>query len=575
MLEKARTGITGLDEITNGGLPKGRPTLICGSAGAGKTLFGMEFLAHGVLDFNEPGVFMTFEENELDLAKNVSSFGYNLPELAARKKLIIDHVRVERSEISETGEYDLEGLFIRLGYAIDSIKAKRVVLDTVEALFAGLPNEAILRAELRRLFGWLKEKGVTAVITGERGEGSLTRYGLEEYVADCVILLDHRVDDQVSTRRLRIVKYRGSRHGTNEYPFLISKRGISVFPITSIGLDHPSSSERISSGIPRMDAMLGGKGFYRGSSILVSGSAGTGKSSIAAAFAHAACQRGERALYIAFEESPDQIMRNMRSVGIQLLPCVEKGLLKFHAVRSSAYGLEMHLVTFHDLITQFKPAVVVMDPVTNLLTGGNDRQVKSLLTRLIDFFKHQKLTSMFTSLTGWAESGFETSEAAISSIMDSWILVRNVETAGERNRALYVLKSRGMAHSNQVREFRISDQGLTLIDVYVGEGAVLTGSARQAQEARERAEALLRRQEAGRLERTIERKRRATQAQIEALEAALESEVEEISKALLEGELRAKEIAADRAAMARKRMADKNSHARNKSKSITRSGNGS
>jgi circadian clock protein KaiC len=448
------------------------------------------------------------------------------------------------------------------------------VLDTVEALFAGLPNEAILRAELRRLFGWLKEKGVTAIITGERGEGTLTRYGLEEYVADCVILLDHRVDEQVSTRRLRIVKYRGSRHGTNEYPFLIGRRGVSVLPITSLGLDHPSSKERVSSGIPRLDGMLGAKGFYRGSSILVSGTSGTGKSSIAAAFARAACERGERVLYVAFEESPDQIVRNMRSIGMNLAPWVEKGLLKFHAIRSSVYGLEMHLVTFHELITELNPAVVVMDPITNLLAGGDTMQVKSLLTRLVDFFKHRKLTSMFTSLTSGTEAAIETSEAAISSIMDTWILLRNIEMGGERNRALYILKSRGMAHSNQVREFRLSDKGINLIDVYVGEGTVLTGAARQAQEARERAESLVRAQEVARLQRGIERKRRATQAQIETLQATLESEIEEMSKTLHEGELRIREIGHDREAMARKRMADANAFAGSKAKSTIRSGNG-
>jgi circadian clock protein KaiC len=575
VLEKSPTGISGFDEITGGGLPKGRPTLVCGSAGCGKTLFAMEFLVRGITEFNQPGVFIAFEENANDLEENVSSLGFNLRELEARKKLVIDHVRVERSEISETGEYDLEGLFIRIGYAIDSINAKRVVLDTIESLFAGLPNEAILRSELRRLFQWLKDRGVTAIITGERGEGTLTRHGLEEYVADCVILLDHRVEQQLSTRRLRIVKYRGSEHGTNEYPFLIGRNGISVLPITSLGLDHAASSQRISTGIERLDAMFGGKGYFRGASILVSGTAGTGKSSLAAAFALETCAQGERALYIAFEESPAQIIRNMASIGLDLAPCIEKGLLRFHAVRSSIYGLEMHLVAFHDLVMEFKPSVVIIDPITNLLAGGDDQQVKSMLTRLVDFFKQNQLTALCTSLTSGNDANIETSEAGMSSLMDTWIFLQNLDHGGERNRALYVLKSRGMPHSNQVREFRLSNKGIELVDVYTGSGKVLTGAARQAQEARDKAEALARRQAIDRLKRAIERKQRAARAQVEVLQAELESEVEELNQSLQEETLRTQAQATDRAAMAQKRMADTNSRSTAaKTSAISRSRNG-
>ena len=370
-LEKVPTGISGLDEITGGGLPKGRPTLVCGSAGCGKTMMGIAFLTHGAMEYDEPGVFMAFEETADELSANVASLDIDLRQLMARRKLIVDSVRLERSEIEETGEYDLGGLFIRLGEAIDSIGAKRVVLDTIEVLFAGLSNHAIVRAELRRLFGWLKDKGVTAFITAEQGDGELTRYGLEEYVADCVIELDQRVTDQIATRRLRIVKYRGSAHGTNEYPFLITKNGVSVLPVTSMGLDHQATTRRIGTGVPRLDTLLGGKGYYRGSSILVSGGAGTGKTTLAAAFAAAAGRRGERCLYITFEESASQILRNMRSVAIDLEPFVKKGLLQFHSVRPTTQGLESHLAAIHDLVATFQPAAVVADPITNLTTVGS------------------------------------------------------------------------------------------------------------------------------------------------------------------------------------------------------------
>jgi circadian clock protein KaiC len=476
-LKKEPTGIPGFDEITGGGLPSGRPTLVCGSAGAGKTLFAMEFLVRGETLSNQPGVFISFEETDNELATNVASLGFDLQQLVADKKLLLDYVFIERSEIEETGEYDLEGLFLRLGHAIDTIGAKRVVLDTLEALFSALPNEAIIRAELRRLFRWLKDKGVTAVITCERGEKTLTRYGLEEYVADCVILLDHRVQNQISTRRLRIVKYRGTSHGTNEYPFLIDEQGVAVLPITSLGLNHKASNAFISSGIPRLDAMLNGKGFYRGSSILVSGTAGTGKSTMAAHFIEAACKRGERALCFAFEESQDQIIRNMRSVGIELEKFVRKGLLRFRNARPSAWGLELHLAMIHKYIDEYEPVVVAIDPITNFFTIGDATETRSMLTRLIDFLKIKQITAMFTSLTSTG-SELERSEVEVSSLMDAWLLVKNIESNGERNRGFYILKARGIAHSNRVREFLLTDHGIDLIEAPVGPEGVLMGSAR-------------------------------------------------------------------------------------------------
>jgi circadian clock protein KaiC len=560
-LPKTPTGIEGLDEITFGGLPKGRPTLICGSAGCGKTLLSMEFLVHGATHYDEPGVFMAFEETEEDLRKNVASLGYDLEDLSNRKKLVVDYVHIERSEIEETGEYDLEGLFVRLGYAIDSIGAKRVVLDTIESIFAGLPNPSILRAELRRLFRWLKEKGVTAIVTGERGEGTLTRQGLEEYVSDCVILLDHRVKEQISTRRLQIIKYRGSTHGTNEYPFLIDESGISVLPITSVGLDHKASSERVSSGVDRLDTMLGGKGYYRGTSILVSGTAGTGKSSLAAHFVDAACRRGERCLYFATEESPDLIVRNMRSIGIDLSFWIKKGLVRFDATRPTFYGLEMHLLRMHKLITETKARVVVVDPITSYISLGDSLEVKAMLNRLIDFFKSCQITALFTSLTEGG-SALEQSEVGISSLMDTWILLRPIESSGERNRGIWILKSRGMAHSNQLREFLITEHGIDLVDVYLGTGGVLTGTARAAQEAKEKAEALLREQEIERKQRNVERRSKALEARMAALRTQFEIEKEELEKEINEQKRREGVINENRAGMAVRRKADASSNQR-------------
>ena len=475
-LKKSPTGIEGLDEVTGGGLPTGRPTIVCGGPGSGKTMLGIEFLVRGATQFGEPGVLMAFEETREDLAQNVASLGFDLNDLAARKKLFLDYVHIERSEIQETGEYDLEGLFIRLQHAIDLVGAKRVVLDTLEALFSGFSNQGILRAELRRLFRWLKDRNMTTVITAERGDGALTRYGLEEYVSDCVIVLDHRVAGQLSTRRLRIVKYRGSVHGTNEYPFLIDEHGISVLPITSFGLNHGVSTQRVSSGISDLDKLLEGRGYYRGSTVLISGTAGSGKTSIASHFVDAACKRQERCLYLSFEESVAQVTRNMRSVGINLEPWVKKGLLQFHGIRPTEHGLEMHLVRLHKMVDQFKPRVVVLDPVTNLISRDGDREIQSMLMRLIDFLKGNQITAVFTSLT-ISGNHAEQSEVGISSLIDTWIVLRELEENRERNRGLYVVKSRGMAHSNQVLEFFLTDRGVTLVPAAPGATGAPNGSA--------------------------------------------------------------------------------------------------
>jgi circadian clock protein KaiC len=526
-LPKCPTGIQGLDEITGGGLPRGRPTLVCGGAGCGKTLLAAEFLVRGAVQFGEPGVFMSFEETEAELKANVASLRFDLAGLVRRKKIVLDYVHIERSEVQESGEYDLEGLFVRLNHAIDSIGARRVVLDTLEALFAGIPNEAILRAELRRLFRWLKVKGVTAVITAERGREQLTRHGLEEYVSDCVILLDHRVYEQIATRHLRVVKYRGALHGTNEFPFLIGDEGISVLPITSLGLNHKISSERIATGIPRLDAMLGGRGFFRGSSILLTGTPGTGKTIVAANFAQAACRRGERTLFFSFEESPNQIIRNMHSIGLRLEPMVKRGLLRFHAARPSLYGLEMHLATMFKEIAAFQPHVVVMDPITSLMDAGTASECRAMVTRLVDYLKAGQVTTLFTSLTQGGHA-LQQSEASMSSLMDSWLLLQDFEGNGERNRVLYVLKARGMAHSNQIREFLISNRGVDLVDAYIGPSGVLTGAARVAQTAREKAEALASQQEAARRQRELKRKRVALEQQITGLRSEHEASAEEL-----------------------------------------------
>ena len=557
ILQKSPTGISGLDEITRGGLPLGRPTLLCGSAGCGKTLMSIEFIVRGALEFNEPGVFMAFEEKADELATNVASLGFDLNTLVADKKIRIDHVHIERSEIEETGEYDLDGLFIRLGYAIDSIGAKRVVLDTIENLFSGLTNQNILRAELRRLFGWLKEKGVTAIITGERGENSLTRQGLEEYVSDCVILLDHRISNQISTRLLRIVKYRGSMHGTNEYPFLIDEDGISVLPITSLALDMEVSTKRITSGIDSLDKMLGGDGFYEGSSILVSGTAGTGKTSLAASFVDANCRNGKRCLYFGFEESPSQIQRNMRSIGLDLSAHVESGLLEFHSSRPTLFGLEMHLVAIHKRIKKYQPDIVVLDPITNLITVGSVSEVKAMLIRLVDFLQNEGITVLFTALALNNTINEQTDEG-ISSLVDSWLLIRDIEFNGERNRGMYVMKSRGIGHSNQVREFIITAAGLDLVDVYLGPEGVLTGSAREAHIVKEETGLALQGYAVSRKDREILRKRRMLESQIANLRTEFESVEEELNKVYMEEELKKNIQEKNRNDLAKKRHGDDN-----------------
>jgi circadian clock protein KaiC len=557
-LRKTATGITGFDELTGGGLPQGRPTLICGSAGCGKSLFASEFLIRGATQFGENGVLMTFEETADDIKKNVASLGFDVEKLMAEKKLYVDYVRVERAEIDENGEYDLEGLFVRLAHAISTVNAKRVVLDTIETLFSGFSNQGILRAELRRLFGWLKDRGLTTVITAERGEGSLTRQGLEEYVSDCVILLDHRVNGQISTRRMRVVKYRGSTHGTNEYPFLIDEQGISVLPITESSMDYAVSAERHSSGVPELDAMLGGKGFFRGTSILVTGTAGTGKTSLAAHLVDSICRGGERAMFFAFEESPAQMIRNMRSIGVDLQPHVQRRLLQIHSTRPTVHGLEMHLVRLHKLVENFSPAVVVLDPISNLQSAGTLEDSTNMLVRLIDFLRKKGITGFFTSLSS-PERAMESTEEGMSSLVDAWLLVRDIELSGERNRALWVLKSRGMAHSNQVREFLITSKGVRIIPAYLGAGVVLTGSARLNQEGKDRAEAQAAREEMERNRLVLEHRRKATEAQIEALRAQLRTEEEEFARVAANAKVRSEALESARAANAQSRKV-RNSH---------------
>jgi circadian clock protein KaiC len=460
---KTLTGISGLDEVTGGGIPTGRPTLICGGAGCGKTLFGVQFLVRGIMDHNEPGVFMSFEEPAKDLVLNVRSLGFDIEKLVEQKKLRIDHVRVERSEIEETGEYDLEGLFIRLNHAIDTIGAKRVVLDTIESLFGGISNTAVLRSELRRLFLWLKEKAVTAIITGERGDKTLTRQGLEEYVSDCVILLDFRVIDQIATRRLRIIKYRGSTHGTNEYPFLIDEKGISVIPITSLKLDHKVSTQVISTGLPQIDSMFSKKGIFKASSILLTGSAGTAKTIMASSFALAACKRKEQTIYFSFEESQAQLIRNMRSVGINLEPHVRSKLLHINSSRPSLSGLERHLLVVHKLIEEHNPTTVIVDPISSLLSIGSLNEVRDILIRIIDLLKQKGINAFFTSLTQ-AGSSMKKDLAvdAVSSLADIWIDISNHNYNNNKGRQLRIIKVRGMGHDARTHQFIINNKGIQI-----------------------------------------------------------------------------------------------------------------
>lgn len=520
-LLKAATGIEGLDDILLGGIPDGRPTLVCGAAGCGKTLFGMTFLVKGVMDHGETGVFMSFEERPGDLVQNVESLGFDLQAQIDAGKVVIDHVYIDRSEIEETGDYDLEGLFLRLGYAIDSVGAKRVVLDTIEALFSSFKDTAILRSELRRLFYWLKERGVTTVITGERGDGQLTRYGIEEYVSDCVILLDNRVVDQITTRRLRVVKYRGSAHGTNEYPFFIDEHGLTVLPITAAGLNHEASQSIVPTGIHGLDSMLSKGGYYQGASVLVSGLAGTGKTTFAASFINASCSRGERCLYFSFEESANQLLRNMSSVGIDLARYRDNGLLKIESARPSLYGLEVHLARMHREIKTFNPHAVIIDPISAF--RGPESEVHATLLRLVDLLKSRGITAIFCSLADVAVRA-PGLEREISSLMDTWISLTNVEADGEHNRLLFVLKSRGMGHSNQVREYQIGDQGITLTQPYIGPNGVLTGTARLRQEALEARAEHARLEAIERRKREVVKKRGDMERQIAAMRAELDSQ---------------------------------------------------
>ncbi|MDE2404549.1 MAG: circadian clock protein KaiC [Sphingomonadales bacterium] len=526
-IEKALTGIEGFDEITAGGLPRGRPTLVCGSAGCGKTLFASTFLVNGARE-GEPGVFVTFEERPRDIVDNVASLGFDLGGLVEEGRIHIEHIAIDPSELAEVGDYDLEALFMRLELAVEEIGARRIVLDTIESLFSAFQNPAILRAEIRRLFDWLKEKGLTAVITGERGDGTLTRQGLEEYVSDCVILLDHRVHNQVSTRRLRIVKYRGTAHGTNEYPFLIGEDGFSVLPVSSLGLAHKVFDERITSGVPDLDRMLSGGGFHRASSVLVSGVAGSGKSSIAMCFAAAACRAGERALYFSFEESAEQTVRNMRSIGLDVAPMIASGLLRCVAARPTFYSLEMHLAIMLREIARFQPSLVVLDPLSAFLDSGESLEVQAMLLRVVDYLKSKGVTGIFTHLTH--DQTIARTDAGLSSLMDAWLLLLNREVNGEFNRQLYLLKARGMAHSNQVREFVMSSEGIRLIEPYLGENGAVTGSARRYEEARVRKDEVERRAAVEALQERVEQRRRKAEAQIAALQFEVAAEEAELNR---------------------------------------------
>lgn len=554
ILSKAPSGIQGLDEVTGGGLPRGRPTLVCGDAGCGKTLFATEFLARGILEYGEPGVFMSFEESPEELTANASSLGFDLKGLAQSKQLSIDHVLVERSDIEESGEYNLDGLFFRLELAIEEVGAKRVVLDTIESIFSSLPNEGLLRSELRRLFRWLKDRGMTVVITGEKGQGSLTRQGLEEYVSDCVIFLDHRVVNQISTRRLRVVKYRGTLHGTNEYPFLIDEEGISILPITYAGLVHKVSNERVSSGIPRLDEMLGGLGYFKGSTLLLSGTAGTGKTCISSSLVRAACDRGEKCFYFSFEESPEQIVRNMRSLNIDLNSCIEKGLLQIISSRPTAYGLEMLLLALHKRIKNFKPDIIVLDPITNLIRIGNFSETQSMLTRFVDFLKNRGITALFTSLNEQGEDP-QTSRIGLSSIIDTWIVLQVVYSGGERNQILSVVKSRGMGHSNQQAEYKLTDKGLKLLDTYVGPHGVLTGSARLAKETEDEALNKAMAEEIVRKQRDRELHRKAFERHMEQLRDEFEAEDAVLKQEINEKIRSSEQVELDRCVMSASRKA--------------------
>jgi circadian clock protein KaiC len=528
-VDKCPTGIAGLDEILSGGLPSGAPTLFSGGPGCGKTLFGLEFVIRGAEKFGDRGVFLSFEETAEELARNVASCGIDLMKFVKSGQIYVDYIQVDPRQHQTAGEYDLEGLFIRLRHAIDSVKAKRIVIDSIEALFSGFEDSHVLRGEIGRLFRWLKSAGITAIITAEKGDGAFTRHGLEEYLADCVVFLDHRVSEEHSVRRLRVIKYRGANHATDEFPFLIDKDGIAVMPISSVELDYTAPRTRISSGVPGLDEMFDGGGFYCGSTVLVSGTAGTGKTTLATNFVHAAAKRGQRALYFAFEESPSQICRNMESIGLELDRWVKKGLLDFEAVRPTLTGLEGHLMRMLRCVDRFKPDVVVIDPLTNLLAVGRPAEVKAMLTRVIDHFKKAEITALFTSLT---EGGnpIEATDVGVSSLIDTWLLLRDIETQGERNRGLYVLKSRGMGHSNQIREFLITTNGVRLVDMYVSRDGALVGSARVARETFDREREKYTDAERRNLRSRQEQRLKAFEAEIAARRASLLAELEELDR---------------------------------------------
>jgi circadian clock protein KaiC len=553
-LDKAASGLEGLDEITLGGLPRGRPTLVYGGPGCGKTLFGIQFLARGAAQHHEPGVFLAFEESIDDVKQNAQALGYDFRALIDQKLLALEHAVIDPAREIGHGEYDLDALFMRLARAVDSLSAKRLVLDSPEVLIRQDADKAAIKESSERLFRWLRNRGVTSIVTAAEGNGG-SRHGFEEYIADCVVRLDHRLDQQVSTRTLRVIKYRGSAHGTNEYPFLIDQSGIRVLPVTSIGLNHQVSTERVSTGVSRLDTMLGGAGFFRGTTVMLSGTPGSGKSSLAAHYTDAACRRGERVLAFTYEESPRQITRNMKSIGLDLERWESQGLLRFIAARPSMYGLEMHLAIMLGAIAEFDPQSVIIDPISNLVRAGREREAQTMVVRLIDALKTRGITTILTHPTSGLPSADHT-DLAISSIIDTWMFVQNLQNGGERNRALYILKSRGMAHSSQIREFVITGEGIELIDVYTGPDGVLTGTARASREAQDKAATRGRQQEIEREKRRIGRRRKAVEAQIAALEAELEAEELDSSRLIEHAEAREGQLSQDREEIARRRSAD-------------------
>ena len=555
-LPKAPTGIQGLEEITGGGLPRGRSTLVTGGAGTGKTLLGVQFLVAGAREYGEPGVLVTFEESAEKVAANVASLGFDLGELQRDGLLVIHSFRTDPMEVQEIGEFDFGPLSLLLDDAIKRIGASRVVIDSIELLFVAFREQAIVRAELGRLFRWLEDRGVTSIVTGERGENdALTRHGIEEYVSDCVIALDHRSENDVSTRRLQVVKYRGSAHETNEFPFLISSRGFTVLPITSVVMEYTASGERISTGVPRLDTMLSG-GLFRGSMVLVSGGAGTGKSTLGAHLIDATCARGERALLVLYEESGGEVIRNMGSVGLDLGRWVEAGLLRIWAARPSAFGLETHLTILARLLDEHDPAVAVLDGIASLARQSSHGEAASMVARQVHMLKQRGITAMATTLGHEGEA----SVLGVSSLVDTWLAVRNAESDGERNRLLFVLKSRGTSHSNQVREFVLTDDGVELVDVYVGPGGVMTGSARLAQEDRERGDQLQRKQEVRRRRRRLQGTIAQKRAQLDTLRDELAAEEDELDLLASDEERLVSEAQAVRQAMAAQRWADPDRH---------------